>query len=218
MKQGERSAKKMERLVMPPVETSPQGHISDEMEFDEENSPTKDGLTVPEEEKEFIAQGRRASSSSAESVSNALDSSADSSQKSVKIIEFDEEGNISPGNKKKKPKKGSFEMVDLKAKKNMAQLGAIEDRKLVSAPEKQGKSANARKKEKKKLRDLKAKQEAEALEKKRLLEKGNELELKEMKLKRKVLPARKTVVDEKGEEWNEVTKRQTVLVEDSDED
>lgn len=83
-------------------------------------------------------------------------------------------------------------------------------------PEKQGKSANAKKKEKKRLRDLKAKQEAEELENQRLLKKGNEAELKERNLKRKVLPARKTVIDDKGEEWEEVTKRKTVLVEESD--
>ena len=65
---------------------------------------------------------------------------------------------------------------------------------------------------------MKAKQEAEALEEKRLLATGKEEELKERNLKRKVLPARKTVIDDKGDEWEEVTTRKTVLVEESDED
>lgn len=87
-------------------------------------------------------------------------------------------------------------MVELKKPSTSSQ-----GRTLVSMPEKGGKSANAKKKEKKKLRDQMAKQDAEERELSKLLKKGNEEDLKERNLKRKKLPARKTVVDELGEEW-----------------
>ena len=85
----------------PPVESSPladneegkkSSQISNDMEFDEENSPNKEG-------KEYASEGdyaRQVSVESFESGKNLLNSSADSSNKSVKIIEFDEDGNISP--------------------------------------------------------------------------------------------------------------------------
>ena len=85
----------------PPVETSPladneegkkSSQVSNEMEFDEENSPNKEGNEYTSEED----YARKVSVESFESGKNLLDSSADSSNKSVKIIEFDEDGIISP--------------------------------------------------------------------------------------------------------------------------
>lgn len=40
-----------------------------------------------------------------------------------------------------------------------------------------------------------------------MLKSGKEEELKERNLKRKTLPAKKTIVDDQGDEWEEVTKR-----------
>ena len=78
------------RKDKPKIETSPLTHASDEMEFDQPDEENKG-----EEE----SKGPHYIEEESKEDQNLLDSSGDTSNNSVKIIEFDEAGNVSPRKK-----------------------------------------------------------------------------------------------------------------------
>ena len=96
----------------------------------------------------------------------------------------------------------------------MTQQNAVSKRQLYSLH--QGPSAaNKRKREKRKA---KAEQRAAAEAASSVKVADNASVAPEKAMKRKVIPAKATVTDEKGENWEVVQVKKTVMVEDSDTD
>ena len=128
-------------------------------------------------------------------------------------------------------------MVDLKQKKNLAQLGIKDKVNLISMHDEGGPSAaNKRKREKRKQKKEQEKSEKNEVEMQRkvredaaTLAKYKEAIMKgkgDAKmigpdgkvLRKKVLSSKAKVVDDKGDEWEMVQNKKTVLVEQSGSD
>lgn len=223
MKEGEKrersEAKKRQFIEMSAFTNSREV----EMVFDDSYDVEADGSALP---KDLVE--------SESDASDTLNTTENSSQNSTRVIEFEEDGTIKKPIKKKE---SAIMMVDLKQKKNMAQLGIKEKINLISMHDIGGPSAaNKRKREKRKLKKdqekvekQQAEQEKKAREDAAALAKYKESVMKgkadskivgpEGKvLRKKVLPTKAKVVDEKGEEWEMVQVKKTVLVEQSGSD
>lgn len=204
------------------------------MAFEENDSPQTRQKKVYEEEKKQAQEyqrinkkSRRASEDSNESSetprsqtseSQDPDSSlntSQSSEKSTKVIEFDEDGNILEGKRTT-----TIEMTDLKAPKANQLMREFVPAGKVNQSQKKREKRKLKKMEeerKEKLAEEEKARKAYEKAKKEAAESGKPLEPVQ-RLKKKVLP--KQVIHDMEGDWEVVDKKQTVFVEeeaDSDE-